>query len=288
MRIPHSCATFVQMLKRTFFFFSFVFAINSPAAIAAPADEAAVIKAAEMPNPKKWPAPDYSALPRPDITVAADGSGNFKTIQEAINAIARDNTQRMVILVKNGLYHEVLQMGAPLVTVRGQSRDGTRIVAGAASVITVGGTDCIFQNLTVINTAGSKNVHAECFSGKVCDHCVIEDCNVYSDGDDTVALWQNDGHYYHTRLNVTGSVDFICPHASCYVADCQLFELNAGVDAMMWHDGQYDAAQKFVMRNCQFDGAYNFNLARHHHDACSSTSSIAPSRKWRPTSRRIV
>ncbi len=230
------------------------------------ADDEAAFKSTAMPNPGKWPAPSYAALPKPDITVAADGSGNFKTIQEAINSIPADNTQRMVIYIKDGFYSEILRMSAPYVTLRGQSRDGTRIVAPAASVINVGGKDCIFQNLTVSNTAGSKGVHAECFSGRVCDHCVIEDCNVYSDGDDTIALWQNDGHYYHARLNVTGSVDFVCPHAACYMTDSKLYEMNQGIEAMMWHDGQYDATQKFVIRNCQYDGAYGFNLGRHHHD----------------------
>src|SRR5690349_11774047 len=39
------------------------------------------------------------------ITVAADGSGNFKTVQEAISAVPDKSTERTVIHIKAGTYH---------------------------------------------------------------------------------------------------------------------------------------------------------------------------------------
>lgn len=224
-----------------------------------------------MPNPGQWPAPSYAAFPKPDLTVAADGSGDFKTIQAALDSIPSNNTERIVIYIKDGLYPETLQMTTPYITLRGQSREGTRIEAYSPNpkpIINLNATDCVFQNLSVINTAGVGGPHAFCFFGRICDHTVIEDCNVYCEGADTIALWQNDGHYYHARLNVTGAVDFICPHGWCYMTDCRLYEMNdTGVEAMTWHDGHYDPDQKFVIRDCQYDGIADFRLARHHHDA---------------------
>ena len=38
--------------------------------------------------------------------VAADGSGNYKTIQEAVNAAPDGQTEPWLILVKNGSYEE--------------------------------------------------------------------------------------------------------------------------------------------------------------------------------------
>src|SRR3977135_1919045 len=65
--------------------------------------------------------------PMPDLVVAADGSGNFKTVQEAITSIPRDNRERTAVFVKDGVYHEKVRIDPVFVTLRGQSRAGTRI-----------------------------------------------------------------------------------------------------------------------------------------------------------------
>ena len=41
-----------------------------------------------------------------DIVVSQDGSGNFKTIQEAINSLPADAKAQRTILIKNGTYNE--------------------------------------------------------------------------------------------------------------------------------------------------------------------------------------
>src|SRR5437764_1077844 len=64
---------------------------------------------------------------RSDLIVAGDGSGDFKTIQEAINAVPRTNDQRLIIFIKDGLYHEKVRIDPGFITLRGQSRQGTRI-----------------------------------------------------------------------------------------------------------------------------------------------------------------
>src|ERR1700759_4980791 len=42
------------------------------------------------------------------FTVAQDGSGNFRTIQEAVNAVRDLSQQQVTIHIKNGVYHEKL------------------------------------------------------------------------------------------------------------------------------------------------------------------------------------
>src|SRR4051794_37786209 len=44
------------------------------------------------------------------IVVAQDGSGNFKTVQEAFNSLPANNTKRITIFVKNGIYKEKLHL----------------------------------------------------------------------------------------------------------------------------------------------------------------------------------
>src|SRR5476651_642832 len=42
------------------------------------------------------------------LTVAQDGTGNYSTVQAAINAVVANNGSRTVISVKNGTYSEVV------------------------------------------------------------------------------------------------------------------------------------------------------------------------------------
>ena len=60
-------------------------------------------------------------LPKPDITVAADGSGDFKTVQAAVASIPKSNRERVVLLIKDGVYHEKVRVDASFVTLRGRA-----------------------------------------------------------------------------------------------------------------------------------------------------------------------
>jgi pectinesterase len=220
---------------------------------------------------------------RPDVTVAGDGSGDFKTIQEAIDAVPRDNRQRTIIFIKNGLYREKVRVDTDFVTLRGQSRQGTRIefAQGAddftnrpdkvgRAVVNINGSDFVLENLTVKNTHGVIGPHAFAIFGQA-DRTVIVDCNVWSQGADTLALGKGlSTRSYQARLDIRGSVDFVCPRGWCYMADCAFHQVNPKADATIWHDGSRDADMKFVLRNCRFGGAGDvpsWILARHHHDA---------------------
>jgi len=219
-------------------------------------------------------------LPRPDLIVAPDGSGNFKTIQEALNSIPPANRERMVIFIKDGIYHEKIRIDPAYITLRGQSRQGTRIAfpQGAEEfrrqpddrgigVVNINGNDCILENLAVENTHGVLGVHAFAVYGRA-DRIVIVDCDVFSQGNDTLALWPGgSGRFYQARVNLRGSVDFVCPRGWCYMTDCNLYEVNPRAEAAIWHDGSKNPDMKFVLRRCRFDGVDGWRLARHHHDA---------------------
>jgi pectinesterase len=214
----------------------------------------------------------------PDITVAADGAADFKTVQEAIASIPRDNHQRIIVLVKDGLYKEKVRVDVPCVTLRGQSRAGTRIEFPqlmddftqhpdnlGRAVLNIHGDDFILENITVANTAGVIGTHAFAIYGDG-DRTVIIDSDVTSEGNDTISLWKGaSGRYYHARCNFRGSVDFVCPRGWCYVTDCNFYEVKN--TAAVWHDGHLDQDMKYVLRNCRFDGVDGFVLARHHADA---------------------
>ncbi|MGC3979262.1 MAG: pectinesterase family protein [Paludibacteraceae bacterium] len=62
-----------------------------------------------------------------EIVVAKDGSGNFTTIQEALNSVPTTNTEWVTIIVKNGVYNEHVMIKSSFVAIVGESRSGTRI-----------------------------------------------------------------------------------------------------------------------------------------------------------------
>ena len=214
----------------------------------------------------------------PDITVAADGSGQFTSVHAAVQSIPKGNRERIVILIKNGVYNEKVRIDAACVTLRGESRDKTRIEFAqlnddfskkpddrGRAVVNINGDDCVLENLTIKNTAGVVGPHSFAIYGKA-DRTVIVDCDVLSEGADTVSLWKGEsGRYYHARCTFRGAVDFVCPRGWCYIADSTFFETKN--TAALWHDGSKNKDQKFVLRNCKFDGVAGWNLARHHHDA---------------------
>ncbi|MEU4244800.1 pectinesterase family protein, partial [Actinoplanes sp. NPDC026619] len=42
------------------------------------------------------------------LTVAADGTGQYKTVQAAVNAVATNNASRATINIKAGTYREIV------------------------------------------------------------------------------------------------------------------------------------------------------------------------------------
>lgn len=214
----------------------------------------------------------------PDIIVAADGSGNFKTVQQAVASIPKDNRQRIVILIKDGVYREKVRIDAACVTLRGQSRKGTRIEYAqlnddfiklpdelGRAVVNIHADDVVLESLTIANTAGVVGKHSFAVYGTG-DRTVIIDCDFLNEGADTVALWNGKtGRYYHTRCSFRGSADFVCPRGWCYISDSTFYQVK--VSTSVWHDGHENQDMKFVLRNCKFDGVKDWTLARHHVDA---------------------
>src|SRR5678816_4665426 len=69
-------------------------------------------------------------LPRPDAVVALDGSGDFTTIQAAVDAVPAGNAAPFTIMVRPGVYHGqvIVPADKPFITLRGVGRDPTDVV----------------------------------------------------------------------------------------------------------------------------------------------------------------
>ena len=105
------------------------------------------------------------------FVVAKDGSGNFKTIQEAINAVPDFRKKETRIFIKSGIYKEKLILAEckTLVTFIGESVENTIITyddynqkknifgedkgTSGSSGFYIYGTDFTAENITFQNTA---------------------------------------------------------------------------------------------------------------------------------------
>ena len=234
------------------------------------------------------------------IAVSKDGSGDFKTITSAIESLPMFNYERVIIYIKNGVYKEKFRITQDYVTLKGESRDSTVIeynqlrtdwIANedpvGPAVINIHADDIILDNLTIENTQPKIGPHAFAIYGDG-TRTIIINCNVLSKGGDTVSLWDyKTGMYYHANCTFQGSVDYVCPRGWCFIKDSKFYELLK--TASIWHAGGYDINQKFVLKNCSFDGVEGFQLGRHHYEAqfyllnCSFSKNMADTPIYRVT-----
>lgn len=208
-----------------------------------------------------------------DIRVAADGSGDFISIQAALDSIPIANARRRVIQIAPGLYNERVRVDHNCVTLRGSSPAETKIAfffpreeynrrydRFGPGVLNVFGEDVIVEQLTVENTQTNQDKHAFAIYGQP-QRFILDDCHVLGEGGDTLSLWNTSyGMYYHRNCKFRGGVDFVCPRGWCFIRDSSFESTNGS--ASLWHDGHMDLDMKLVLRNCKFAGPDDFWLGR--------------------------
>ncbi|MET8983285.1 pectinesterase family protein [Streptomyces sp. NPDC004539] len=190
-------------------------------------------------------AKETAALKATTLTVAQDGTGQYRTVQAAVNAVPVNNPSRVVISVKPGTYREVVKVPAnkPHVTIQGAgaSRKDTVIVYGNAAGMTkpdgsgtygtpgsatlsVLSDDSQIRNLTVTNDF-DEAAHQDIANQAVAlltqaDRIVIDGAIVNGDQDTLeleTAAKGGLGRVYVTNSYITGNVDFIFGRATAVV-----------------------------------------------------------------------
>lgn len=226
-------------------------------------------------------APSRGPGERADLVVAHEGEADFRTIQDALDALPREAPRYRIILLRNGTYREKIFITKSKVALVGEDRDRTRLVFSqlrsewrkthpddwGAAVVNVGDgvENLVLANLTIHNDYGSGGKsHDHQFavrSGKGTTRISVLHANVIADGGDTISLWNSaSGMYYHASSTFEGHVDFFCPRGWSYVTDSSFF--GHSTTASIWHDGSANEDQKLVIRNSYFDGDPGFALGR--------------------------
>lgn len=211
--------------------------------------------------------PNYPSI----LTVARDGSGDYRTIQEAINAIRAYSPVPITVRIRNGVYHEkvVVPSWVTGVTFIGESRENTIIThddfsgkfnaKGADTLMNktkfstftsytmwVQGNDITIQNLTIRNTAGRVGqavaLHVDG------DRFVLKDCNLLGNQDTLLTANDSSRQYYKNCL-IEGTTDFIFGPATALFQQCTIKSLsNSYITAASTTKGK---KYGYVFLNCK-------------------------------------
>ncbi|WVZ67160.1 hypothetical protein U9M48_016280 [Paspalum notatum var. saurae] len=157
--------------------------------------------------------PDF----KPNVTVAADGSGDVTTIKDALAKVPLKNAAMFVVYVKAGTYKEYVSVGRPQTNVAfiGDGVDKTIITGNKnfkmnlttkdTATMEAIGNGFFMKGIRVENTAGAENHQAVALRVQS-DQAVFYQC--YFDGyQDT--LYTHAQRQFFRDCTVTGTIDFI-------------------------------------------------------------------------------
>jgi pectinesterase len=170
-----------------------------------------------------------------EYVVAQDGSGNFTSIQKAIDACKAFPDERVTIHVKNGTYNEKLIVPScnTQLSIVGESAEKTIITFADyfnlvnrgrnstfyTATLKVEANDFRLENITVENTAGPVGqaiaLHIEG------DRCVIRNCRLIGN-QDTVYAAGRFSHQYFYGCSIEGTTDFIFGEATALFENCAI------------------------------------------------------------------
>jgi polygalacturonase len=181
--------------------------------------------------------PAAPSLARGRLTVAADGSGDFQTVQGAVDLVPAGNASPVRITVRKGTYTEIVYVGAaqPFISIRGEDRARTIVQYANNNSFNPGNnrasfasdaSDFTLANITLHNTTPEGGSQAEALRGNgqrvVLDHVTLKSRQ------DTLML---QGSGYVTHSYIEGDVDFMWGKGTVFFNECELRALSRTVSS---------------------------------------------------------
>ncbi|WP_458122239.1 pectinesterase family protein [Paenibacillus sp. Z6-24] len=171
------------------------------------------------------------------ITVAKDGSGQYSSVQSAVDSIESGNKTPVTIYVKNGAYREKITFpkDKPYITVIGENAaqtiltyDDTAASAGGttnSSSTFVMSDHFTARNITFANTAGKNAGQAVALYVRG-DRAVFQNVRIL--GHQDTLYTPGSGRQYYENCYIEGTVDFVFGSATAVFRNCELQSLGNG------------------------------------------------------------
>ncbi|HOX82897.1 MAG TPA: pectinesterase family protein [Chryseolinea sp.] len=198
--------------------------------------------------------PDYKT----SYTVSQDGKGDFKTLQETLNACKAFPDVRITIRIRPGTYIEKIEVHSWNTRIELIGEDPTNTIikfddySGKGDINTftsytvkVLGNDFYAENITFENAAGPVGqavaLHVEA------DRCVFKNCR-FLGNQDTIYTGGETSRQYFSNCYIEGTTDFIFGAATAVFENCTILsKKNSYVTAASTTQGKLFG---YVFLNC--------------------------------------
>ena len=221
-----------------------------------------------------------------DFVVAKDGSGDFFTLQDAIDAVPDFRKEKRTnILVRRGVYKEKLivpecklnisligEDGAVLTNddyAQKKNRFGENMSTSGSSTCYIYGPDFYAENITFENSAGRVGQAVACFIEG--DRAYFKNCR-FLGNQDTLYNYGKESRQYFENCYIEGTVDFIFGWATVLFKDCVIHSVGDGyVTAPATDKGK---KYGYVFMDCKLTAA-------------DGVRKVYLSRPWRPYAKAV-
>lgn len=179
------------------------------------------------------------------IVVAPDGSGQFKTVQAAIDSIPDNNAEWRLIVIKPGTYRErvVINERKTFIILRGEDKEvrrtlltfnryagmndpaapGNKLGPNGSESVLIQADNITAENITFENSSGA--VAPAVAVRTMGDKQIFRNCRFLGWQD---TLWVDGKRAYFTDCYVEGRIDFIFGRATAVFEKCHLHAVDGG------------------------------------------------------------
>lgn len=220
------------------------------------------------------------------IVVAKDSSGDYNSVQRAIDSAKAFPDKRVTIFIKNGTYREKVTIPSwnNKLTLKGESELDTIITYGDhfkkinrgrnstffTATVNVQANDARIESLTIENTAGDIGQAIALFADG--DRGVFKKVHLLGN-QDTLYVAGDGKRYFFTQCYIEGTTDFIFGAATVVFEECQIHSKKQSyITAASTPRGQ----------------SYGFVFLRSKFTAENNINGVYLGRPWRPFAKTVV
>ncbi|KAJ7002483.1 pectin methylesterase [Populus alba x Populus x berolinensis] len=234
-----------------------------------------------------------SSLLTPDVVVAADGSGKYRTVSAAVAAAPKHSGKRYIIKIKAGVYRENVEVPSEKTNIMflGDGRKKTIITASRnvvdggttyhSATVAVVGKGFLARDITFQNTAGASKYQVVALRVES-DFAAFYKCGMLAYQN---TLYVHSNRQFFTNCYIAGTVDFIFGNSAAVFQDCDIRARhpNPGQTITITAQGRSDPNQNtgIVIQKSRIGATPDLQHAR-------SNFSAYLGRPWKEYSRTVI